>query len=506
MSKWKKWGVLIGAGISSMLVSIDFTVVNTSLVAIQKSLSASIIDLQWFIAAFGIPFCVLLVIFGRLADLFGRRLILYIGMTGFGLASLAAGFSSSSFELIIWRFFLGVFGASIFPCGMALTADVFPKKEYGKALGIYCGLLGVGLAFGPVLGGIITRFLGWNWIFFINIPVILLSFFICIPSVPPSKPNLKQEQIDWLGLILILVGLSALVTWITEGSYLGWLSPFSLCLLLIAILFLIGFYFSEKRTKYPIIPFRFFKHRSFLIGTISNTASISCMWGVIFLIPLYLQSVLNYEITTVGWIILVMTAMTVIAPPIAGRLYDRWGEKKIIFLLFTVLILGYMSMLLFSTTGALWQLFLALILIGIGWGCGNGVSGPLVLSGHHSQVNAGLISGAATTILNIFGVLIIAQSGTLYRFGEKFRLHRLLDRENLSLTSRQEDSIFKVLSEPETMEKVLPGFSGDLAEKILSFFKESFNFGFQVAILFLLVLTVVLAGLMFLVLRKKTMR
>ncbi len=495
MSQWKKWGVLIGTGLSSMLVSIDFTVVNTSLVAIQNSLNASVIDLQWFIAAFGIPFCVLLVIFGRLADLWGRRMILYAGMTGFGLASLAAGFSGTSLELIFWRFFQGLFGASIFPCGMALTADVFPKKEHGKALGLFFGILGVGLALGPVIGGLITHALGWHWIFFINIPVIILSFLICIPSVPKSKTNLKQK-IDWQGLILIFVGLSALVIWITEGSYLGWLSLWSIALIVIAIVSLWLFYRSEKRTEHPMIPLHFFKQRSFIIGTISNIASISCMWAVIFLIPIYLQSVIGYSIIDAGLMILIMTAMTVIAPPVAGYILDKKGKTKILFLIFILLIIGYIAMLMFSLSGSIWLLFFALILIGAAWGGGNGVGGPIVLSGQHSTANAGLITGAATTVLNIFGVVILVQSGTVFRFGEKLHLHHLLNKANLTLTPRQEEDVFRVLSDPQSMNTVLSEFSANTSHRIHGIFQQSFNFGFQMAIYFLLAITIVLFGLL----------
>jgi len=417
MSRLRQWGVLIGAGLSSMLVAIDFTVVNTSLVAIQESLSSSLADLQWFISAFGIPFCALLVIFGRLADLFGGRMILYSGMIGFGLSSLAAGFSSSSAELIVWRFFLGLFGASIFPCGMALTAGSFPKKEQGRALGIYSGLLGVGLAVGPVVGGLITTYFGWNWIFFVNIPVLCLSFLICLPSIPLASKKTPQK-IDWKGLVLLLIGLTSLVTWITEGPSLGWSSPFAFAFLALAILFLWLFYLSEKKTSAPLLPFHFFQKRSFLIGTLSNFASISLLWGVIFVVPIFLQRALHYSITDTGAMVLIMTVMTVLIPPLSGYLHDKKGRNPILILIFSALVLGYISALIFTRTGEIWQFILALFLLGFGWGGGNGICAPIVLSDHPFAANAGLITGAATTLLNMFGVLIATLTGTFFRWGE----------------------------------------------------------------------------------------
>ncbi|MBS0604806.1 MAG: MFS transporter [Verrucomicrobia bacterium] len=502
MSLWKKWGVLLGTGLSSMLVSIDFTIVNTSLVSIQKSLSASIIDLQWYISAFGIPFCVLLVICGRLADLLGRRLVLYIGMAGFGIASLTAGLSSSSLELIISRFFLGAFGATIFPCGMALTAGVFPKKDHGKALGIYFGLLGVGLAVGPVIGGFITTALGWNWIFFINIPVILISFLICLPSVQESKIATHQK-IDWMGMLLIFVGLSGMVTWITEGPLLGWTSPFSMSILAASLVFIWLFFRSERQTKFPMIPLHFFRKPNFIIAGISNIASISCMWAVIFILPLYLQSVLGFDAAKAGMMVLIMTAMTVIAPPFAGYLLDTKGEKRIIFIMFSSLITGYLLLLNFSSSGSFWQLVLGLLFIGFGWGSGNGISGPLVLSGHPTNENAGLLSGSASTVLNIFGVLLVTQTGTLFRFGEHRRLFSLLKDANLTMTPAQEERMFTALAQPERAQEILSEFSTQTASTLASFFKEAFVYGFQLSTAFLLAFTILLFALMQLALKRK---
>lgn len=491
INNWKKWGVLFGTGLSSMLVSIDFTIVNTSLSAIQKSLSVSLTDLQWIISAFGIPFCVLLVICGRLADLLGRKLILFIGMSGFALSSLAAGFSSSAIDLIISRFFLGTFGAAIFPCGMALTADVFPKKQHGKALGIYFGLLGVGLAIGPVIGGLLTTFLSWHWIFFINLPILLLSAIFCVLSIPASKLDHRQ-RLDWKGLIFFFIGLTSLIVWITEGPTIGWTSIPSLSFGLGMLVFLTLFYRSERQNPCPIIPFHLFRKRTFIIATLSDIAGISAMWALIFIVPLFLQTYLHYDEAKAGLMMLIMTAMTVIVPPLAGHLLDKQGIKPILSWMFIALLGGYGLLLFFSHIQATWCLILSLIFLGFGWGSANGIGGPIVLSGHPSTVNAGLITGASTTILNVFGVIFLAQSSTILRLTEQMHLNKALGEQNISLTPFQKTEIFNHLAQPYR----------EVSQPILLFFEEAFLHGFQMTTVFLMTLTFILFVLMLLTLRK----
>ena len=245
MTNTNKWWVLIGTGIAAIIVGIDFTVVNTSLANIQHDLNMGISQLQWIMAGFGITFCALLVAMGRLGDITGRRKILYFGIIGFGLALLGAGFSTTPHFLIAMRVLQGVCGAAIFPCGMAITANAFPQEEQGRALGIYGSIVGIGLAFGPVLGSIIVTLLNWRWIFFINIPVVIVSLLICFVNVQESKMS-DHASVDWSGAGLVIIFLGALSFAINEGSNFGWFSPVIIIAMLIAIVGFIGLIFVEK--------------------------------------------------------------------------------------------------------------------------------------------------------------------------------------------------------------------------------------------------------------------
>lgn len=416
-----KWWVLVGVGISSMIVAIDFTIVNTVLADIQTSFGVTMNALQWVMTGFGITFSAFLISMGRLGDLLGRRLLLYIGMLGFGLASLGAGLSATIMELIVCRILQGAFGAIIFPCGLAITSSSFPTEEQGRALGIYGSFLGIGLAIGPVLGGIITTIATWRWIFLINVPVVLTSFAICFLVVKESRIE-RNIVVDWPGMILISVALGLFVFAVTQSEIYSWQSaiiivPFLISLFLFLLLFLV-----EKYAKAPLLPPILFLNKPFIIGTTVYSICVGLVWTVIFFVPLYLQNVFAMSEMATGLSLLPMTIMTIIAPTIAGYMYDKEGPFTTTIFAFIMGILGYVLLLFFSANFSWVLMFVAFISIGLCWGIGNGISLPLALSSTENKENEGLISGAAITILNIFAVVILSIGSMIFHHTQNVQL------------------------------------------------------------------------------------
>ena len=231
-----KFLILVGVSLASFLGCIDFTIVNTALPAIQSALEMSMVQLQWIITIFLLGLCSCMVIMGRLADMYGRRLVLYIGMLGFGLSSLGVGLSLNVTSLLFFRCAQGIFTAILYTATGAIISNAFDQKDRGKAMGILFGVNGIGLAVGPVLGGIIVSALSWRWVFLINVPLIVLSFIICIPNLKESKSEEKNMAIDWWGLILIAIGLSSLVIALVNGYTWGYGSTNIILLFLLAII------------------------------------------------------------------------------------------------------------------------------------------------------------------------------------------------------------------------------------------------------------------------------
>ena len=486
----KNWLVLIGISLAAIMVPIDYTIVNTCLALIQRDLNMSIAQLQWLMTGFGITFCELLTVMGRLADILGRRRLTYLGCIGFGLASLGAGLSHSSFLLIIMRVLQGIFGAIMFPAGSAIITDAFPKKDQGKVLGIYGACMGIGLAIGPVLGGIITGLLNWRWIFFINIPVIIISLLICIPVLRESK-HPCQLSIDWVGMILLILSLASLVFAISMGSEYGWGSLIIISTFIIAILSITALILIENKVKDPLLPFHLFTNHGFQASAWAYSIFVGFSWVVIFLTPLYLHDVVGFNTLQTGLMLLPMTIMTIIFPKISGHLYDRFKASVVMSIMFSTTIIAYLLFLFFQPNIPYWFIILVFIIYGASWGMGNGVGTPLAISQLENNNDVGVVAGAVITILNIAGVIILAFATTIFNYSQHYFLGYYLQQSATSFTATQIQAIHAALANPDQAANLIQQSSPAQATILLALFKTTFADGFRIVIALLLLLTLI---------------
>lgn len=419
--KQKKWLMLFGVGMGGLIVAIDFTIVNTVLPLIQDQLGATMNLLQWVMTGFGITFSSFLITAGRLGDLIGHRLVLIIGIIGFGLASLAAGISSTIDELIIARVFQGVFGATVFPTGVAVISTAFSTQEQGKVLGLYGSILGVGLALGPVLGGFITSFANWRWIFLMNIPIIIFSLIICFIVAPESRAK-NSESIDWPGMFFLTLLLASVVFVITQMQIYGLFSPFILIPFALAIISLGLLIFVEKKAATPLLPFHMLSNLPFFLGSLVFSICVGLSWSIIFFVPLYLQTTLKLNEFEIGLFLLPMTIMTAIIPIFAGKFFDDYGSFFTTLTALATMVLGLFLTLFFSINLAMGLIIVSFLIIGFSWGTGNGIAMPLALSDPKNRANEGLISGVTITILNVFGILVLSLATALFHHVDQHNL------------------------------------------------------------------------------------
>ena len=283
--------ILLGLCIAGFLGCLDLTIVNTALPAIQSNLDASVIQLQWVMTILLLALTTFMVIAGKLGDLYGRRLCLYIGLILFGLSSLGAGLAGNIDVLIINRFFQGIAIAFLYTAPPALVSNIFPPNQHGRAMGIIVAANGLGLALGPVFGGFIVSLLGWRWIFFINPIFIVISLSLCWSALMESKAEIGEKKIDWIGGSLLIISLFTFILAVVQGKTWGWLSMPILVLFLCCVMAGILFVIIELRIKTPIIEFHLFKRRVFFIALLANF-SLAFFYAVdFFLIPLYLHFV-----------------------------------------------------------------------------------------------------------------------------------------------------------------------------------------------------------------------
>src|SRR4051795_7041521 len=246
------------------MIMLDNTVVNVALPSIQKDLGASISGLEWTINGYTLSFAGLLATGGRLGDIFGRRLMFLIGVVIFALSSATAGFAPDETSLVVSRVVQGIGAALMMPGTLSIITDAFPAHERGKAMGTWAGVSALALAIGPVLGGFLTEHVSWRAIFYINIPVAIGAVAASLFAVRESRDTSVGSDVDYPGVAVLTIGLTALVLALVEGNSWGWGSPQIVGLLVVAVIGLVAFVLVELHGEAPMVQFEFFRSRSFL--------------------------------------------------------------------------------------------------------------------------------------------------------------------------------------------------------------------------------------------------
>jgi EmrB/QacA subfamily drug resistance transporter len=318
----RKWWTLIAVSVAIFMLLLDITVVNVALPDIQRSLHSSFSDLQWVINAYSLTLAAFLLTAGALADLFGRRRVFTIGLVVFTVSSAACGLSASPLALNLARAVQGTGGAMMFATSLALIAQAFRGKERGLAFGVYGGVIGAAVAVGPVVGGVITSGIGWQWIFFVNVPIGVAAVFLTLSRVSESRdPN--ATGVDWLGLVTFSGSLFLLVFALIEGNEKGWGSTRIVSYLIAAAVLFAAFLIAEHRQARPMLDLTLFRRPAFAGASIVALAVSASMFSMFLYLTLYIQDVLGYSPLQAGLRFLPITLLTFVVAPISGKLSVR---------------------------------------------------------------------------------------------------------------------------------------------------------------------------------------
>ncbi|HRV59973.1 MAG TPA: MFS transporter, partial [Solirubrobacterales bacterium] len=243
----RKWWTLGAMCLALFMVMLDNTVVNVALPSIQRDLDTSISGLEWIVNGYTLSFAVLLAVGGRIGDIFGRRKAFVFGVIVFTIASTTAGFAPNNFALVASRVLQGIGAAFMMPGTLSIITDAFPPAERGKAIGTWAGVSALALAIGPVLGGFLTENVSWRAIFFINLPVGILAVMAATFVVRESRDTTVGRKVDYTGVAIATVSLTALVLALIEGNSWGWNSTAIISLIAVSIISLVAFIFTENR-------------------------------------------------------------------------------------------------------------------------------------------------------------------------------------------------------------------------------------------------------------------
>lgn len=411
LPKIKNTLALMGLCLASLIGALDFTIINTALPSIQYHLNANIIELQWIINIFILALAAFMVISGKIADIYGRKRTLIIGLIIFSLSSLLAGFSYHIYMLIFFRFIQGISCTILYTATVAIVADIFPAHKKGQAMGILFTANALGLAIGPVLGGIIVYTLGWRWIFFLVIPVTVSSITICYFFIEESYVA-QKNKLDLFGAIMIILAMSLLVLGLSQTSIWGWTSIITIGLFLTALLIGFFFYKFEKNNDNAVIDFNLFTNPQFIISAISNMSLAFFYCVTFFLLPLYLNIIKGYNDYFIGIILLPITATMTIISPIVGRYCDNYPRIYPILLGFILFAISAVMQCDFTQGSSITHIALPLILIGIGWACIPGPATLIAISSVPADMS-GTALGATWTIHNLGGILGLGIMTTL---------------------------------------------------------------------------------------------
>ncbi len=325
--KVNMWWTFAITSLALFMVTLDNLVVTTALPVIRKDLHSGLSGLEWTVNAYTLTFAVLLLTGAALGDRFGRRRLFVIGISIFTLASAAAALAPSIAALDAARAIQGLGGAIVMPLTLTILSAAVPAERRGLALGAWGGISGLAVAIGPLVGGAVVSGISWHWIFWLNVPIGLLLAPLALTRL--QETHGPATRLDFPGLGLVSAGLFGIVWGLVRGNSVGWASTEIVGSLALGLALLGAFVWWELRTDAPMLPMRFFRNRTFALANISSLFMFFGMFGSIFLLAQFFQTVQGYSPLQSGLRILPWTAMPIVIAPIAGALSDKIGGHKL---------------------------------------------------------------------------------------------------------------------------------------------------------------------------------
>ncbi|MER7170106.1 MFS transporter [Streptomyces mesophilus] len=385
--------LLLGA---QFMIAVDFSILNVALPVVGEGLGFSLGHLQWIATSFALAAAGFTLLFGRIADLFGRKRLFLGGMALLAASSALGGFATSPEVLLIARVLQGLATAAVTPAGLSLLTTAFkegPLRE--RALGLNGALMSAGFTAGAILGGLLTDLLSWRWAFFVNVPVALLVLALAPSVITESRPRAldsaraggtliaQRPRLDVPGAIAVTGGLLALVYGLTQAGETGWTMPTTLLALGAGLALLVGFWFVEKRAAAPLVPVSILKRRSVIWGNTAGLIAFVTETSLVFLLTLYLQEVLGYSALSTGLAFGVLGVGTVLGGTLGGRFVGRYGNRRTIVTGGIVQALATAALVALGASGGWIWLLLAATFVG-------GVGNMLVIVGFMVTATSGL--------------------------------------------------------------------------------------------------------------------
>jgi len=488
----RKWWTLVLISIATFMLLLDITVVNVALPDIQRELGASLSSLQWVVDAYALTLAAFLLTAGSLGDRLGRRRVFTIGFGIFTFASFLCGIAGDPTLLNLARGLQGIGGAAMFATSLALIGQEFHGKDRATAFGVWGATIGGAVAIGPLVGGVITEHLGWEWIFFVNIPIGLVAMALTerkIANVVSPDP----EPIDTPGVIAFSLALFLLIFGLIRGNPEGWGSPLIVACLGGAVALLAAFIAIESRSDHPMLDLHLFRKSAFN-GVSAVAFGLSAgMFAMFLYLTIYMQGVLDYSPLEAGLRFLPLTVLSFIASPIAGSLSHRIPIRVLLGVGLSLVGAGLLLMHGISADSEWTALLAGFLLAGVGIGVTNPGIGQAAIAVVPVE-KSGMGSGINTTFRQVGIATGVAALGAIFQARVDSKLTELLPnaRDGLGELVASGGSRAAAAATP-----------GGLHDKVVQASNEAFVSGFNTIILIAAILSFVGAALGFFLVRSR---
>ncbi|ROO90552.1 EmrB/QacA subfamily drug resistance transporter [Actinocorallia herbida] len=398
------WAALAAVAFGLFMVGLDGSVVSVANPYIGAALDTSLSQLQWVTNAYLLALAALLVLGGKLGDRYGRRRFFLIGLVGFTVTSAIIGLVGSIEGVIVFRALQGAFGALLMPNTLGILRAVFPPRRFGIAVGIWAMVSSVSTALGPIIGGALVEQVGWEWVFYINVPIGVIGLVYGLWVLPETRNSTGHHRFDVPGVILLALGMVALVFGIVKGESWGWSDGRTYGVLILGLVLLLVFGLVENRTEHPLLPMRLFRNPSLTVGTLITAINFFTLLGSIFFIMLYQQNVRGHSALMAGVLILPLSIASVVASPVGAALTDRFGPRLTMPLGMVLQGASALTLMLLAVDSSYHLLWPPFVGLGLGVGMVMAASSEAIV-GNAPVKDAGVAGGLQATALQIGGAL-----------------------------------------------------------------------------------------------------
>lgn len=407
----RRWWTLLVLCVSLIVITLDNTILNVALPTLVDELHATNSQLQWIVDGYTLVFAGLLLTAGTLGDRFGRKGALQVGLVIFALGSLLSALATDPSHLIATRSIMGIGGAFIMPSTLSILTNVFKEGERGRAIGIWSGVAGLGVAIGPLAGGYLVDHIGWEAIFLVNLPVVAIGIIAGVFLIPSSKDP-SHAKLDIPGAVLSIVALSALVFGLIEAPSWGWTSSTILAAFAVAVVGFVLFAFRELHTEHPMLDISFFSNPRFTAASVAVSLVFFAMFGYSFLVTQYLQFVLDYSPSGAGLAMLPFALAMMVTAPNAPRLVERIGTKLVVTIGLSMVSLSMLLQIQLTTESTYMSILWRMLFLSVGMGLTMAPATESIM-GSLPLAKAGVGSAMNDTTRQVGGTLGVAIIGSV---------------------------------------------------------------------------------------------